>query len=193
MTEWIVATKNKGKIKEIRAILEGTGISVLSMEEAGITSDIIEDGETFEENARKKAEAVFRLTGKPALADDSGLAVDALGGAPGVYSARYAGTGRSGDNNQKLLAAMQGESERSARFVCVMVLITGENEELVVRGECEGEIADGLSGTNGFGYDPLFYLPAYRKTMAELPEEEKNRISHRGRALRELRRRIVNM
>ena len=193
MTEWIVATKNKGKIKEIRAILEGTGISVLSMEEAGITADIIEDGETFEENARKKAEAVFRLTGKPALADDSGLAVDALGGAPGVYSARYAGTGRSEDNNQKLLAAMQGESERSARFVCVMVLITGENEELVVRGECEGEIADGLSGTNGFGYDPLFYLPAYRKTMAELPEEEKNRISHRGRALRELRRRIVNM
>ena len=191
--EWIVATKNKGKMKEIRAILDGTDITAVSMEKAGITADVVEDADTFEGNARKKATEIFRLTGKPCLADDSGLAVDALFGAPGVYSARYAGTGKDGDNNQKLLAEMKGKENRTARFVCVMVLVYGEGKEIVARGVCEGEIAQAPSGENGFGYDPLFYLPQFRKTMAELSDAEKNAVSHRGNALRNLRESIQTM
>ena len=191
--KWVAATKNKGKLKEIRAMLEGTGITLVSMEEAGIDIDVEEDGTTFEENARKKATEIYRLTGLPCLADDSGLVVDALDGAPGVYSARYAGTGNSEDNNRKLLHEMEGKENRTARFVCVMVLILNEKEEMVARGECEGEITYAPSGDHGFGYDPLFYLPRLGKTMAEISDEEKNAISHRGNALRALGEMVRNM
>ena len=163
------------------------------MEEANASVDVEEDGETFEENARKKAETIFRRTGKPCLADDSGLQVDALGGAPGVYSARYAGTNKDKDNNQKLLSEMEGKINRTARFVCVMVLLYGEGKEIVAQGRCEGEIAVAPRGGNGFGYDPLFYLPQFGKTMAELTDDEKNAISHRGNALRSLREHIKDM
>ncbi len=193
MQTWIAATKNKGKLREIREILENTDIHVISMEEAGITVDVEEDGETFEENAEKKAREIFKLTGNPCIADDSGLEVRALSGAPGVYSARYAGEhGDSHANNQKLLSEMEGVQDRSARFVCAMVLVLSDTELLTVRGECYGQITAEARGEGGFGYDPLFYLPEYQMTMGEVSPEIKNKISHRGKALRALREELCN-
>ena len=150
--------------------------------------DIVEDGHTFEENARKKAEALYRWIKRPVLADDSGLEVDALDGQPGVFSARYAGEGATDEaNNAKLLAALQSvpAHQRQARFRCVLVMMVDEDRQLVAEGTCEGVILDAPRGTGGFGYDPLFYVPSLGKTLAEL-SEEKNRISHRGAALRQL-------
>ncbi len=193
MKKWIAATKNPGKIREIRKILEGTDIEVVSMEEIGITVDVEEDGTTFEENARKKATEIYKLTGLPCLSDDSGLEVDALGGAPGVYSARYAGGHDDDENNLKLLREMEGKTVRTARYVCALVLVIDDQHEILVRGECEGEIGFEMKGENGFGYDVLFYLPQYGKNMAEISDEEKNAISHRGKALRELRKKVDSM
>ena len=211
----ILASQNKNKIKEIRAILEKYGLHVITRDDAGIpTDDIEETGTTFEENSHLKASVIMdMIAGDPALAeyldspviaDDSGLMVDALGGAPGVYSARYAGEGCTyDDNNTKLLAALDGvpESERTAKFVTVITLIypdgkdvpdeavlQGDRYILVARGECKGHIADRKMGEGGFGYDPVFIPDGYSNSFAELGTDFKNTISHRAKALAELER-----
>lgn len=180
----IAATQNKNKIREFGEILNG--FEILSEKDAGIDIEVEETGTTFEENSFIKAKAVYEATGMPAIADDSGLEVDALGGAPGVYSARY-GTEDLDDAGRVrlLLKNMENvpDSERSARFVCVITYIDADGV-ITARGECEGEIAREIKGENGFGYDPVFYIKAMGKTTAELSAEEKNAISHRGKALR---------
>ena len=185
--ELVVATRNAGKLKEIRRLLEGTGILVLGLDAFPDLPEVLEDGATFAENARKKARETARLTGRLTLADDSGLEVAALGGAPGVYSARYAGEG-AGDaaNNEKLLAAMAEvpQGERRGAFVCAMALCGPDGACTIFDGRLEGMILEELRGSGGFGYDPLFLVPEYGQTLAELPLEIKNRISHRGQALR---------
>jgi XTP/dITP diphosphohydrolase len=191
----IAATRNKGKLEEIAQILEQFPFNVVSMTEAGVTDDIEETGSTFEENALIKAKKVWEATGKGeiVLADDSGLEVDYLDGAPGVHSARYAGEGASdADRNRKLLGALASvpADKRSARFVCAMVMIFPDGDDLIVRGTCEGMIAFEPAGTNGFGYDPLFYVPSIGATIAQMDAETKNRISHRGNALRQLAERL---
>jgi len=185
----IAATKNRGKLKEIRQLLSGLPYEVISMVDAGVTGDIEESGATFEENALIKARAVWKVTGETVLADDSGLEVDYLGGAPGVYSARYAGEGATDqDRNNKLLAALSGvpAEKRTARFVCVIAVIFPDGSEKIVRGTCEGYIADEPSGSNGFGYDPLMYVPELGMTVAQMDDDMKNKISHRGNAMRQL-------
>ncbi|MBQ7036027.1 MAG: XTP/dITP diphosphatase [Clostridia bacterium] len=180
----VIATGNMGKLKEFRRILPS--FSFTTMKEAGFSGDIEENGKTFEENALIKARAVCAATGKAAIADDSGLTVDALGGAPGIYSARYAGEGASDrDLYQKLLREMESvpEGERTAAFVSVIAYVTPEGEEKTFRGECSGVIAHAPHGENGFGYDPVFFVPEIGKTFGEMDAEEKNAISHRGRAL----------
>jgi XTP/dITP diphosphohydrolase len=192
----ILASNNAGKLREIAALLEGHGVEFLPQSAFAIP-DADETGLTFVENALIKARHACRRSGLPALADDSGLEVDALGGAPGVYSARYAGPG-AGDaaNNAKLLAALAGvpEAERSARFRCVLAYLRHEADPspLIAQGVWEGRILSAERGTGGFGYDPLFFLPASRCTSAELPADEKNRLSHRGQALRELVRQWID-
>ena len=184
----IFATKNKGKIKEINAVLSDM-FEVVSMEDAGINIDIVEDGTTFEENALKKATEIMKISGEIVLADDSGLEIDYLNKEPGVYSARYMGedTPYSVKNN-KILEIMKDveEEKRTARFVCVISAALPEpyNKELTVRGTIEGIIGYNIQGENGFGYDPIFFLPEKNCTTAELSMEEKNKISHRGKALR---------
>jgi len=185
----VLATRNEGKVRELRRMLEGLDVEVSSLADHPEVPEVVEDGETFLDNARKKARAVCEVTGRAALADDSGLVVEALGGEPGVRSARYAG--RQGDheaNNRKLMREMEGvpDGERQAAFVCVMVLAIPGGEEYDVEGRCEGEIARELKGEGGFGFDPLFFVPSEGKTMAELPMERKNSISHRGQALRNI-------
>jgi len=185
----VVATGNRGKLEEIAQILSRFPFDIVSMSEAGVTGDIEETGGTFEENALIKARHVWNVTGGIVLADDSGLEVDCLGGAPGVYSARYAGEGASDeDRNRKLLEALEGvpADRRAARFVCAAAVIFPDGSELVARGTCEGLIAFKPEGSNGFGYDPLFYVPAFGMTIAQLDDETKNSISHRGNALRKL-------
>lgn len=182
----IVATKNKGKVSEIGKILEGLGVELLSLDDF---PDIVmpeETGATFEANALIKARAIASATGFPALADDSGLEVDALGGRPGVYSARYAGTDATDEENYlKLLEELVGvpESERTARFHCAVAFVSSDGASAVFHGTFEGQIARRPSGTGGFGYDPVFYIPSEARTSAELSPEEKNRISHRAKAL----------
>lgn len=183
--EFVAATNNKNKLVEIRRILEAEGHTVLSMEQAGIHSEPEETGETFAENALIKAKAACLASGKPAIGDDSGLEVDALSGAPGVHSARFAGNQASDeDNNKKLLRLLERYSyaKRSARFVCVVALCMPDGAGMQVEGHCSGYIGFAPSGENGFGYDPLFY--AGDKSFAEMSEEEKDAISHRGAALR---------
>lgn len=186
--ELVVASRNEGKIREILHLLEGRGIAVTALADHPEIPEVVEDGETFLENARKKARAVVTATGSWALADDSGLSVDALGGRPGVHSARYAG--RQGDhaaNNAKLLEELAGvpDAERGAAFVCTMVLMAPDGREWTVEGRCDGRIGHVLTGTEGFGFDPLFVVEGEGgRTMAELPLERKNAISHRGQALR---------
>ncbi len=182
----VIASNNAGKIREIKAILGARFPSIVSMAEAGLHMDIEETGATFEENAILKARAVALACGGPALADDSGLAVDALGGAPGIYSARYSG-GDDQDNNDKLLREMQGMADRRARYVCAMALAHPDGMVLTAEGRCEGIIGTEPRGKRGFGYDPLFLVEGYDgQTMAELPDEEKNCISHRKRAIEAL-------
>lgn len=185
----IIASNNAGKIREFRALLAPFGFDVISMREAGFTEEISEDGETFEENAHIKARAVFEATGLPTIADDSGLEIDFLNGAPGVYSARYAGEGASDkDRCEKVLEEMHGVARplRDARFVCSIYFIYAEDDEYSVRGTVEGYIGDEMTGENGFGYDPIFMLENER-SMAELDDDEKNEISHRARAFEQLK------
>lgn len=184
----LAATTNKGKIQEISDILARAGVSIVSLTELGLKLDVIEDGETFEANAIKKALAFREASGMHALADDSGLCVDALGGAPGVYSARYAGEqAHDQDNIALLLKRLSGIQDRSARFVCVAALALKDGRVITARGEFPGVIIDTPRGTGGFGYDPIFLDPVTGKTFAELSRDEKNRMSHRHRALEALR------
>ncbi len=180
----IAATKNKNKLREFGEILKG--FEIISQEEAGVDIDVEETGTTFEENSYIKAKAIYDITGITTIADDSGLCVDALGGAPGVYSARYGGEGYDDKGRVELLLQNMKDipdGERSARFVCVITLV-GKDGVLTARGECEGRIDYEPKGGNGFGYDPVFFVEQYNKTMAEATPEEKNAISHRGKALK---------
>lgn len=186
----VAASKNRHKIKEIEAITEKYGMKVISRDEAGVPPvEIAEDGETFEENSLKKAREIGALCGKITIADDSGLMVDYLGGAPGVYSARFAGEEASDEKNtEKLLHLLEGvpAQERTARFVSVITMVFPEGDVVVARGECPGRIIQQPAGENGFGYDPVFVPDGYQKTFAQMTSEEKNKISHRAVALRRL-------
>ena len=182
----IFATGNQDKIKEIRAILGDIGEEILSMKEAGIDLDIVEDGTTFEENAVIKAKAVSKLTGQLALADDSGLEVDALNKEPGIYSARYMGVDTPYEvKNRNIIERLEGVEgkDRSARFVCAIAAAFPDGEVITTRGTIEGVIAKEPAGTNGFGYDPIVYVPEYGMTTGQMETEAKNKISHRGKAL----------
>lgn len=182
----IFATGNEGKMREIRLILADLGLEILSMKEAGAVVDIEEDGTTFAENAEIKARAVWNCTGGIVLADDSGLVVDYLGGEPGVYSARYMGEDTSYEiKNRAIIDRLKDakEEERTARFVSAIAAVLPDGTVIHTEGTVEGVIAHTPAGTGGFGYDPIFYLPEYGMTSAEIPIEKKNEISHRGKAL----------
>lgn len=185
----VLATRNKGKIAELSAMLESFGLEVKGLADFPDIGEIMEDGETFHENSLKKAREVAGQTGLVAVADDSGLEVDALGGAPGVYSARYAGEDADDEaNNQKLLEALGGipDGKRSARFKCVMTACAPNGETLTAEGAWEGRITKAPKGDQGFGYDPVFFDPEAGKTAAQMDRESKNARSHRGEALRKL-------
>jgi XTP/dITP diphosphohydrolase len=184
----VLATRNPGKSAEIRHLLEGFPVTIKNLQDFGPIPEVVEDGETFEENAYKKASFTARVLGLPAMADDSGLVVPALNGAPGVHSARYAGEGASdGQRCARLLAEMQGRSDRQAAFECVISVAVPTGPALTYEARCEGRITERSIGTNGFGYDPVFYYPPLNQTFAQLTREEKNRVSHRGKALQELK------
>ncbi len=186
----ILASKNRHKAEEMQAIL-GERITLVTQDEAGLGNlEVVEDGNTFEENAIKKAETVMKASGHPCIADDSGLCVDALGGEPGIYTARFAGENATDEQNiQKLLDALRDVEmpDRTARFVCVIAVAFPNRETVTFRGECEGKILTEKRGENGFGYDPVFFVEAFGKSMAELPAEVKNSISHRSAALKKLK------
>ncbi|MCI8550757.1 MAG: XTP/dITP diphosphatase [Lachnospiraceae bacterium] len=189
----IFATSNEGKMKEIRMILADLGLEIQSMKEAGLCADIVEDGATFEENACIKASTIQKLSGEIVLADDSGLEVDYLGGAPGIYSARYMGEDTSYEiKNQAIMDKLAGvkDTERGARFVCAIAAAFPDGEVLTAYGAVEGQISRKSAGEGGFGYDPIFYLPERGLTTAELSPEEKNEISHRGKALRAMKEKL---
>lgn len=193
MDKIIFATGNEGKMKEVRMILEDLGLPVLSLKDAGIAADVEENGTTFEENAQIKAKAIMELTGALVLADDSGLEVDALNKEPGIYSARYMGHDTSYHiKNQNIIDRLEGKvgEERSARFVCAIAAAFPDGRVLTTRGTMEGQIGYEEKGENGFGYDPIFYLPEYQCYSAELSLEEKNKLSHRGKALRLMKERL---
>ena len=191
----VLASNNKHKIQELQAILSrelGGDLEILSLSDIGFEGDIVEDGKTFEENAMIKARAVSAL-GYIGVGDDSGLSVDALGGAPGIYSARYAGDHDDAKNNAKLLREMADVTDRGGAFVCAVACSFPKDagkEDFCVRGEARGVIAYTESGEGGFGYDPLFYVPAFDKTFAQMSAEEKNSISHRGAALSKFAKKI---
>ena len=192
MHRLLVATTNPGKIAEYQLLLEGVPLKIIGLRQVGINFDVEESGSTFEENALMKARAYAQAGGLLTLADDSGLCVDALGGAPGVFSARYARSDRA--RIERLLGEMQGvpEHQRSARFVCVIALAFPDGEARTFEGVCEGRIAHRPSGVNGFGFDPIFYLPDYGCTMAALPISIKNQISHRARAASQARAWLID-
>ncbi len=180
----VLASKNPKKLKEMNEILSGMGVEVCLQSDVGIDIDVEETGATFEENSLLKAKAVMEASGLPAIADDSGLCVDSLDGAPGVYSARYGGEGLDDTGRYKLLLAnMPKGAARMAKFVSVITCCFPNGDVLTARGECPGTIAFAPMGEGGFGYDPVFFLPKLKKTFAQLAPEEKNAISHRGRAL----------
>ena len=186
----IFATSNEGKMKEVRSILEGLDVEVLSMKEAGIFMDVVEDGTTFEENAAIKATAIQKECGEIVLADDSGLEVDYLNKEPGIYSARYMGEDTSYRiKNKSLIDRLEGVEgeDRSARFVCAIAAAFPDGTVEITRGTIEGQIGYEEKGENGFGYDPIFYVPEYGCTTAELTLEQKNEASHRGKALRKMK------
>lgn len=189
----VFATANEGKMREIREILKDLGVEILSIKEAGVDVDIVEDGATFEANALIKARAVWAETGGIVLADDSGLEVDYLGGEPGIFSARYMGEKTSYEiKNWNLIHRLSGvpEEKRTARFVCVIAAVLPDGRAVTTRGTMEGHIAYEPAGAGGFGYDPILMLPEYGKTSAEITMEEKNAISHRGKALRAMGERL---
>lgn len=197
MTEIIFATGNAGKAREVAMMFADMDVCVKTLKEAGIYADIIEDGQTFMENARIKAQAVAKLTDKIVLADDSGLVIDYLNGEPGIYSARYLGEDTPYDvKNAHILKLMENvpREERTARFVCAMAAVMPDGEVIETEGVMEGIIGYKIEGENGFGYDPVFYLPEFEASSARITPEEKNAVSHRGKALRlmqeELRKRI---
>ena len=184
----VIATKNKGKSAEIKGFLKDFPIEVKDLNDFGPIPEAVEDGKTFEENAYKKASFTAKILGLPALADDSGLEVEALAGEPGVYSARYAGPNATDpENNAKLIQALSGCEGRKARFCCVLSLAVPAGPALTYEASCEGIILDSPRGENGFGYDPLFLYPPAGKTFAEMTMEDKLAVSHRGRALSNLR------
>lgn len=191
---FVLATNNEKKLQELREILRSGNIEIISLAQAGVCTAPEETGETFEENALIKARAAMAATGLPAIADDSGLAVDSLGGAPGVYSARYGApqARTDADRNEKLLDDMKAfpAGSRSGRFICAAACVFPDGTELVERGQCEGELLFAMQGENGFGYDPLFFIPEFGVTMAQMTAGQKNSVSHRAKALEKLRSRI---
>ena len=194
MKKIIFATGNENKMKEIRQIMGEVPLEILSMKQAGITADIVEDGTTFEENALIKAKAIAEITKEIVLADDSGLEIDALNKEPGIYSARYMGEDTSYRiKNQNLIERLEGveEDKRTARFVCAIAAAFPDGEVITTIGTVEGRIAHEEKGENGFGYDPIFYVPEFGCTTAELSDEEKNKISHRGNALRAMKEKLL--
>ena len=196
MERLVFATGNEGKMKEIRMILGDMDYEILSMKEAGISADIVEDGKTFEENAEIKAKAISKLANCLVLADDSGLEVDYMDKQPGIYSARWLGEDTSYDvKNQKIIENLQGvpDEKRTARFVCAVAAAFPDGRVITKRGTVEGIIGYEQRGENGFGYDPIFFLPEYGKTTAELDPMEKNKISHRGRALEQIKEELKKL
>lgn len=184
--ELLIASSNEGKIREIRQIMKG--YKVLSLKDVGIDADVEETGTSFEENAIIKAREICRLSGMPSIADDSGLCVDYLNGAPGIYTARFAGEDKDDEANiQKLLGLLEGADNRRASFVSAAAVCFPDGTETVVRGECEGIIADKKYGNGGFGYDPVFFTEVYGRTFGELSDDEKNAISHRKIAFEKLK------
>ena len=186
-TPIVVATRNRGKITEIQALLKPFPVDIKDLSQFGPIPPVVEDGATFEANAYKKASQVARVLGLPALADDSGLCVEALDGRPGVHSARYGGQGLSDRQRAKLLLdEMAGQTNRKAQFVCVLSLAVPTGPALTYEAHCDGQISEMPAGDNGFGYDPIFFYPALGKTYAQISRAEKARVSHRGKALAEL-------
>ncbi len=184
----VIATRNKGKTQEIKDLLKDFPIDIKNLDDFGPIPELEEDGDTFDENAYKKASFAARILGQPALADDSGLVVEALDGGPGIHSARYAGENATDEQRYlKLLDEMKGKSNRKAAFECVISIAVPTGAALTYEARCEGLIAREPAGSNGFGYDPVFFYPSYNKTFAQITREEKNRISHRGKALAELK------
>ena len=189
MSTYLLASNNAGKLREFREIF--TEDTILSLKDVSLEIEVEEDGTTFEENAIKKASEIARISGMTAIADDSGLCVDALGGAPGVYSARYAGEDATdGERIEKLLEEMKDKTDRKAQFVSVVALCTPDGKTVTAYGECEGEILYEPMGEGGFGYDPIFHVKEFDKTFGQLSGEEKNSISHRGRAIRALKEKL---
>ncbi len=184
----VIATRNKGKTAEIREMLKGFPVNIKNLDDFGPIPEIEEDGDTFDENAYKKASVTARILGMPALADDSGLLVESLDGAPGVHSARYAGENATDkQRGEKLLEEMKGKTNRKAAFECVISIAVPSGPALTYEARCEGLITEEPAGQNGFGYDPVFFFPELNKTFAELTRTEKSRVSHRGKALGELK------
>ena len=184
----VLATRNAGKTKEMQELLNDFPVEINNLDDFGPIPSVEEDGVTFDDNAYKKASFAAKVLGIPALADDSGLQVDTLGGAPGVHSARYAGPNATdAENNAKLWQEMDGQTNRAATFVCVISIAVPSGPALTYESECKGLIADAPGGDKGFGYDPLFYYPPLKKTFAQMTAEEKNRVSHRGKAFSELK------
>ncbi len=190
----VLATQNQGKISEFKELLSSFSIEIKSLQDFGSIPPVVEDGETFEENAYKKAHTTAKILGLPVLADDSGLEVQALDGLPGVRSARYAGEeATDNENNIKLLEAMKGIIDRRALFKCVISIAVPRGPALTYEEECKGEITYEMIGNHGFGYDPIFYYPSLKKTFAQMSVEEKNRVSHRGKATAQLRDEFDNV
>ncbi len=189
--KFVLASNNKGKLKEMREILSELGIEVMSQREAGIASEPEEDGTTFEENAIIKAKAAMEASGLPAIADDSGIAVDALNGEPGIYSARYGDCGSDEERVEYLLKNMENEEHRAAKFVSSIAVAFPNGDVLTTLGECHGTLTYEPIGENGFGYDPVFYMEQFGRTLAQVTAEEKNSVSHRGRALRAMKEKLT--
>ena len=183
----IIATGNKDKVREINEILKGTGFDAVSMKEIGIDPDIVEDADSFEGNAFIKANTVHKLTGEYVMADDSGLCIDALNGAPGIYSSRFCGEDSTYEEKfRKIFELLKDvpEDKRTAKFVCAIAVVRPDGTSFTVRGECSGVLHEKPMGEGGFGYDPIFYVPEFGMTTAQMTKEQKNSISHRGKALR---------
>lgn len=189
----ILATYNKHKLYEISKLLESLNIELLSLEDIGYKEEIIEDGKSFIENALIKAETIYNKYKMPTLADDSGICINALDGKPGIHSARFAGENTSSEEKNRIIVEMlKGFGDRRAHYTCALAYVDAQ-EKFVVEKYCHGEIIDKEKGEEGFGYDPIFYIPAYNRTLAEISLDEKNKISHRGQAFREFKKHIENL